>query len=60
MLGYDIVIKSQNQAELSIGKKEIMKVANSDCKISEFPGDISQDKDNCGFRCPNLYFYAPC
>ncbi|HEY7108958.1 MAG TPA: hypothetical protein VH415_06005 [Nitrososphaeraceae archaeon] len=42
--GYNIDINSQNRVELSIGKKEIWKDANFDCKIIEFPGDISQEQ----------------
>ena len=41
--GYNIVINSRDQEELSISKREIMNVANSATLIVEFPGDISQE-----------------
>ena len=42
--GYDIVINSRDQEELSISKQEIIKLANSKTSIVEFPGDISQEQ----------------
>ena len=42
--GYNIVINSRNQEELSVSKKEIKRVANSDTNILEFPGDISEEQ----------------
>jgi NAD(P)-dependent dehydrogenase (short-subunit alcohol dehydrogenase family) len=42
--GYDIVINSRDQEELSISKQEIIKVSNSTTSVLEFPGDISQEQ----------------
>jgi glucose 1-dehydrogenase len=42
--GYDIVINSRDQEELSISKQEILKVSNSTTSILEFLGDISQEQ----------------
>jgi 3-oxoacyl-[acyl-carrier protein] reductase len=41
--GYNLVINSRHPEELSVSKKEIMKVANSNIDILEFPGDISEE-----------------
>lgn len=46
--GYDIVINSRNQEELSISKQEIMRVAGSTTSILEFPGDIRQEQTCIG------------
>jgi glucose 1-dehydrogenase len=46
--GYDIVINSRNQEELSISKQEIMRVAGSTTGILEFPGDIRQEQTCIG------------
>jgi NAD(P)-dependent dehydrogenase (short-subunit alcohol dehydrogenase family) len=46
--GYDIVINSRDQEELSISKEEIMKLANSTTSILEFAGDISQEQTCIG------------
>jgi short-subunit dehydrogenase len=42
--GYDIVINSRDQEELSISKQEIIKVSNTTTNVLEFPGDISQEQ----------------
>jgi glucose 1-dehydrogenase len=42
--GYNVVINSRDQEELSISKEEIIKVSNSTTSILEFPGDISQEQ----------------
>jgi glucose 1-dehydrogenase len=46
--GYDIVINSRNQEELSISKQEIMRVAGSTTSILGFPGDIRQEQTCIG------------
>jgi glucose 1-dehydrogenase len=42
--GYNLVINSRDQEELSISKEEIIRAAKSATKIVTFPGDISKEE----------------
>jgi glucose 1-dehydrogenase len=46
--GYDIVINSRDQEELTISKQEIIKIADTSTNVLEFPGDISQEQTCIG------------
>jgi len=42
--GYNLVINSRDQEELSISKEEIIRAANSSTRVVTFPGDISKEE----------------
>jgi glucose 1-dehydrogenase len=42
--GYNIVINSRDQEELSISKEEILKTTDNSVQVVTFPGDISQEE----------------
>src|SRR6476619_833127 len=42
--GYDLVINSRDQEELSISKEEIIRAAKSSIRVVTFPGDISEEE----------------
>jgi len=41
--GYNLVINSRDQEELSISKEEIIRAGNNSTRIVTFPGDISEE-----------------
>ena len=41
--GYNLVINSRDQEELSISKEEIIRAANSSIRVVTYPGDISEE-----------------
>lgn len=41
--GYNLVINSRDQEELSISKEEIIRAANSSTRVVTYPGDISKE-----------------
>jgi 3-oxoacyl-[acyl-carrier protein] reductase len=41
--GYNLVINSLDQEELSISKEEIIRAANNSSRVVTFPGDISDE-----------------
>jgi glucose 1-dehydrogenase len=42
--GYNLVINSRDQEELSISKEEIIRAAKSITRVVTFPGDISEEE----------------
>ena len=42
--GYNLVINSRDQEELSISKEEIIRAAKSSIRVVTFPGDISEEE----------------
>ena len=42
--GYNLVINSRDQEELSISKEEIIRAAKSSTRVVTFPGDISEEQ----------------
>jgi glucose 1-dehydrogenase len=43
-MGYNVVINSRDQEELSISKEEILKNKDNSAQVVTFPGDISQEE----------------
>ena len=46
--GYNLVINSWDQEELSISKEEIIRAADSSIRVVTFPGDISEEEVSIG------------
>ena len=42
--GYNLVINSRDQEELSISKEEIIRAAGATTRVVTFPGDISEEE----------------
>ena len=42
--GYNLIINSRDQEELSISKEEIIRAANNSVDVVTFPGDISKEE----------------
>jgi 3-oxoacyl-[acyl-carrier protein] reductase len=49
--GYNLVINSRDQEELSISKEEIIRAAKSSIRVVTFPGDISEEEVCTGIIC---------